>query len=52
MTCKCTLDNHSLLVHTQRAVENGAKGVREPWEEKDDHGTVVMATVRTVSSTL
>lgn len=34
----------------QRAVENGAKGVREPWEEKDEHGSVVMATVQTVST--
>ncbi|CAI8057926.1 4-hydroxyphenylpyruvate dioxygenase [Geodia barretti] len=32
----------------RRAVENGAKGVKEPWEEKDEHGSVVMATVQTV----
>lgn len=31
-------------------MENGAKGVREPWEEKDEHGSVVMATVQTVST--
>ena len=33
---------------SQRAVENGAKGVKEPWEESDEHGSVVMATVQTV----
>ena len=38
-----------VCVGAQRAVENGAKGVKEPWEEKDEHGTVVMATVQTVS---
>ena len=37
-----------LLLPSQRAVENGAKGVREPWEESDEHGSVVMATVQTV----
>ena len=30
-------------------MDNGAKGVKEPWEEKDEHGSVVMATVQTVS---
>ena len=33
----------------QKAIERGAKGVREPWEESDEHGTVVFATVKTVS---
>ncbi|KAI9101993.1 Glyoxalase/Bleomycin resistance protein/Dihydroxybiphenyl dioxygenase [Phlyctochytrium arcticum] len=31
----------------RKAVERGAKSVREPWEEKDEHGTVVMATIAT-----
>ncbi|KAJ3048019.1 hypothetical protein HK097_010965, partial [Rhizophlyctis rosea] len=31
----------------QKAVERGAKTVREPWEETDEHGTVVMATIAT-----
>ena len=26
------------------AVERGATGVREPWDETDEHGTVTMAT--------
>ena len=30
-------------------MENGAVSVREPWEESDEFGSVVMATVRTVS---
>ena len=30
-------------------MERGAKGVREPWEETDDNGTVVFAVVQTVS---
>ena len=34
---------------TQRAIERGATGVREPWEETDEHGTVVFASVKTVS---
>jgi 4-hydroxyphenylpyruvate dioxygenase len=32
----------------QRAIERGAKGVREPWEESDDNGTVLFAVVQTV----
>ncbi len=32
----------------QKAVERGAVGVREPWEETDENGTVVFATVKTV----
>ena len=35
----------------QKALERGAQGVKEPWEETDEHGTVVFATVKTVSST-
>lgn len=31
-----------------RAVERGAKSVRAPWEETDEFGTVVMATIQTV----
>ncbi|RKO96728.1 hypothetical protein CXG81DRAFT_13801 [Caulochytrium protostelioides] len=30
-----------------KAVARGAESVREPWEETDEHGTVVMATVKT-----
>ena len=29
------------------ALERGATGVREPWEESDDNGTVCMATIAT-----
>ena len=29
----------------RRAVERGATGVREPWEESDEHGTVRFATI-------
>lgn len=35
----------------KRAVERGAKSVREPWEEKDEHGTVVFARVQTYGDT-
>ena len=35
----------------QRAVKRGAKGVKEPWEEKDDHGSVVYAVVQTYGDT-
>lgn len=31
-----------------RAVSKGAKVVREPWTESDEHGTVKMATIATV----
>jgi 4-hydroxyphenylpyruvate dioxygenase len=34
------------------AVERGAIGVREPWEESDDHGTVTMATIEAYGDTL
>src|SRR5687767_6766178 len=34
------------------AVERGAKGVREPWEERDDHGTVKLATIAAYGETL
>lgn len=36
----------------QVAVENGARSVREPWEEKDAEGVVVMATVQTYGDTV
>lgn len=44
----------ALLVDDCRAVfesakANGATIVREPWEEKDQYGGVVMATIQTVS---
>jgi 4-hydroxyphenylpyruvate dioxygenase len=35
----------------KRAIERGAKSVREPWEEKDEFGTVVMATIQTYGDT-
>jgi 4-hydroxyphenylpyruvate dioxygenase len=34
------------------AVERGATGVREPWEESDEHGTVRMATIAAYGDTL
>ena len=34
------------------AVQHGARGVREPWEESDEHGSVRMATVATYGETL
>lgn len=33
------------------AVDRGAKSVAEPWVEKDEHGEVVMATIRTYGDT-
>lgn len=30
-----------------KAVSNGAKSIREPWEESDENGTVVMASIGT-----
>jgi 4-hydroxyphenylpyruvate dioxygenase len=36
----------------RHAVQHGARGVREPWEESDDGGTVRMATVATYGETL
>ena len=35
----------------QRAVEKGAKCVREPWEESDEFGTVRFAMVQTYGDT-
>lgn len=32
-----------------KAVSRGAKSIREPWVERDEHGEVVMATVATVT---
>lgn len=32
----------------QKAVERGAVGVKEPWEESDEFGTVTFAIVKTV----
>ena len=34
-----------------KAVERGAKAVREPWEETDDSGTAIMASVQTYGDT-
>eukprot|EP00127_Corallochytrium_limacisporum_P001456 Clim_evm9s57 gene=Clim_evmTU9s57 len=34
-----------------RAVERGAKVIREPWEETDENGTIVYATVQTYGDT-
>lgn len=33
----------------QKAVDRGAKVIREPWEESDSDGTVTYAAVQTVS---
>lgn len=35
----------------KKAVARGAKSVREPWEEEDEFGTVVFATVETYGET-
>ncbi|RKP10685.1 4-hydroxyphenylpyruvic acid dioxgenase [Thamnocephalis sphaerospora] len=35
----------------QYAVNNGARSIRAPWEETDEHGTVVMATIATYGDT-
>ena len=32
----------------KRALSNGAVGVKEPWTESDQNGTITFATVRTV----
>ncbi|HEX8207274.1 MAG TPA: 4-hydroxyphenylpyruvate dioxygenase [Solirubrobacteraceae bacterium] len=34
------------------ATERGAEGLREPWEESDDHGTVRFAEIRTYGDTV
>jgi hypothetical protein len=34
------------------AIANGAVGVKEPYELKDENGVVVLATVKTVHNTL
>lgn len=36
----------------KKAVERGAKSVREPWEETDSDGTVVFATIQTYGDTI
>jgi len=36
----------------KKAVERGAKSVREPWEESDSDGTVVFATIQTYGDTV
>jgi 4-hydroxyphenylpyruvate dioxygenase len=36
----------------QAAVERGATGVREPWDETDEHGTVRMSTIAAYGETL
>lgn len=35
-----------------KTIELGGKSVREPWEETDDYGTVVFASVRTYGDTI
>ncbi|XP_065831388.1 4-hydroxyphenylpyruvate dioxygenase-like [Oscarella lobularis] len=35
----------------KRAIEKGAKSVREPWEESDENGTVIFATIQTYGDT-
>jgi 4-hydroxyphenylpyruvate dioxygenase len=36
----------------REATARGAAGVREPWEERDEHGTVRLATIATYGETL
>jgi 4-hydroxyphenylpyruvate dioxygenase len=36
----------------REATTRGAKGVREPWEETDEHGTIRLATIATYGETL
>jgi 4-hydroxyphenylpyruvate dioxygenase len=41
------------VAHAYReATTRGAKGVREPWEETDEHGTIRLATIETYGETL
>jgi 4-hydroxyphenylpyruvate dioxygenase len=41
------------VAHAYReATARGARGVREPWEESDEHGTVRLATIETYGETL
>ncbi|KAF8977999.1 hypothetical protein BGZ46_006948 [Entomortierella lignicola] len=41
-------DVHSIY---NRAIEKGAKSIRAPYEEKDEHGSVLMATIATYGDT-
>lgn len=34
------------------AMERGGRSIRDPWEESDEHGTVVMATIATYGDTV
>lgn len=36
----------------EKAVAAGAESIREPWEETDENGTAVLATIRTYGDTL
>ena len=36
----------------RETTKRGAKSVREPFEQKDDHGTVVMASIATYGDTI
>jgi 4-hydroxyphenylpyruvate dioxygenase len=36
----------------RQALQRGAKSIKEPWEEKDENGVVVMATVATYGDTV
>src|SRR5919199_6154232 len=36
----------------REATSRGATGVREPWEERDEHGAVRLATIATYGETL
>jgi len=35
-----------------KSIERGGKSVREPWEEKDENGTVIFAQVKTYGDTI
>lgn len=39
----------NLKQNKQKAISRGAESVLEPTEETDEHGTVILATVKTVS---
>lgn len=36
----------------KKAIDRGAKSVKEPWEETDENGTVIMASIQTYGDTI
>ena len=51
LTRKMVKTVYLCLFFHQRAVEQGATVVQEPWEESDKDGTVRLATIRTYGDT-